>query len=666
MEKMGRARRMLATLAAMCMMAMSLCVMATPALADDGADASQSVSAVSAADASRVLNNLRWSVTGSTTATASWDPVTGATYYTFWILKNGVHTQTEQLQSPEYDFRVTEPGSYRFAVGAAQGAGGASSALTNSRDELDTVTVNPNNGQAPTPVGMLVIKGHRLDAEPSTPSWGSNMFVGWTLDPKDRELSDNYEFNGWGPQIETPITLTAQWMLAPVRSVAWNRDHTAVSWDGDEGASAYEVRMTSNSWETLLKTTVSPETRSIEVPTPTKPGSYKVMVTALGGLGVVDSPGVMTPLLHSVTFDAAGGTGAPAMEFVENRQVVVPPADPVREGYRFDGWYRANGSTPYTFGSPVTGPVDLVAHWSLAPCAVQLHLNGGVLEGEDVTSYNPGTPQVLPLASHIGCTFGGWYDNEQLEGSPVTEIGADATGDREYWAKWDPLVYKVELDTAGGTIMDRDVTQYAYGTGLMLPQMVVRPGYEFEGWYTLPVLGDQVESIPEDAVGNKVYYAHWRPAAVAPGDTTVPDDPATPDEPADTPQDPSNPDDPGPGDGDGSDEPGYPANPDDSADRVPDNQAPDDSTDAGSGSGSGDTPADQVSGADGGGEHASGSGDDATSDWQASREEAATKVEGQMATTGEPGGMDLLGLGVLVLIAVAATAVVGVSRHMHA
>ncbi len=35
-----------------------------------------------------------------------------------------------------------------------------------------------------------------------------------------------------------------------------------------------------------------------------------------------------------------------------------------------------------------------------------------------------------------GYTFGGWYDNEELNGDKVTDIGESETGDKEYWAKW--------------------------------------------------------------------------------------------------------------------------------------------------------------------------------------------------------------------------------------
>ncbi len=509
-----------AALLASCLMAVSLCGTATVALAEDPSDP------VEAAQDSRTISNLRWAVTGSNTATVSWDAVTGARYYVLWVMKDGVHTQTYSLQTNSYSLTIAEPGTYGFAVGIAQTAGGSSSSLINARDTVVTVSLDPNNGQAPTPVGMLVEAGQKLKHAPATPSWGSHSFKGWTTSPVDGALAPTYDFSGWGAQVTAPITLTAQWQLAAPASVGWSADHARIAWDGVEGANGYQVTVTSASGETLLDDRMAADARSTACPALRQPGSYTAAVKALGGRGVANSADTRSVSLHTVIFDVAGGSGAPAMELVEAGGLASRPADPVRAGYRFDGWYAKGSSAPYDFASPVSAPVELVARWSVLPCKVQLNLNGGTLEGDDVTSYVPGTAQPLPGATHVGCTFGGWYDNAQLTGQPMSEIPATATGDQAFWAKWSPNTYLVYLDPEGGKILDRRLTHYTYGTGLILPQMVVRPGYTFEGWYTSSGGGDAVEEIPETATGNLVYYAHWK----AVEEPSQPDEPQAPGE----------------------------------------------------------------------------------------------------------------------------------------
>lgn len=92
--------------------------------------------------------------------------------------------------------------------------------------------------------------------------------------------------------------------------------------------------------------------------------------------------------------------------------------------------------------------------------SVWLEPNGGTIAaGKNVSIYVPGTVTPLPTGTgdvtKSGYTFGGWYDNENLDGDAVTEIGAEATGDKVYYAKWvrDIVVdveskYPVTLDLA--------------------------------------------------------------------------------------------------------------------------------------------------------------------------------------------------------------------------
>ncbi|MBR4461933.1 MAG: InlB B-repeat-containing protein [Erysipelotrichaceae bacterium] len=74
--------------------------------------------------------------------------------------------------------------------------------------------------------------------------------------------------------------------------------------------------------------------------------------------------------------------------------------------------------------------------------SVTLNTNGGTIHSGNITSYTYGTGATLPTdITKDGFAFGGWYDNEDLTGTPVSVISAADTGDKEFWAKWNVVEY---------------------------------------------------------------------------------------------------------------------------------------------------------------------------------------------------------------------------------
>ena len=195
--------------------------------------------------------------------------------------------------------------------------------------------------------------------------------------------------------------------------------------------------------------------------------------------------------LKVVTLDLGGGKLGNSSEdiqiIVKNGESFTAPAS--------DGLTRPDGNTGNSFiwlgsdgnlyapGDTVPADVtELTVQWTAPTYAVTLNTNGGTIaDGKDVTGYTYGVGATLPTdVTRTGYTFKGWYDNENLTGSPVTAIGGAETGNKEYWAKWEINQYTITFDTNGGSEI-APITQ-DYGTEITVPDNPTRKGYTFKGW----------------------------------------------------------------------------------------------------------------------------------------------------------------------------------------
>ena len=227
--------------------------------------------------------------------------------------------------------------------------------------------------------------------------------------------------------------------------------------------------------------------------------------------------------LKVVTLDLGGGTLGGSSDAI---QIIVKNGStftaPVSDGLtRPDGdtgsyfmWLDSDGKL-YAPGANVPADVTKLTAQFTNTYTVTLHTNGGTINSGNVTGYTYGVGATLPTADdmdYTGHTFKGWYDNENLTGSPVTAIGGTEVGNKEYWAKWEANTYTVTLNTNGGTINSGNVTGYTYGVGATLPTAddMTYTGHTFKGWYDNENLtGDPVTAIGGTEMGNKEYWAKW-------------------------------------------------------------------------------------------------------------------------------------------------------------
>ena len=173
-----------------------------------------------------------------------------------------------------------------------------------------------------------------------------------------------------------------------------------------------------------------------------------------------------TPSSYTISYNLDGGnvSGNPTDYTIESSTITLN--NPTKEGYTFTGWsgtgLTGEQNTTVTIPKGSTGNRTYTAHWELKGYTVTLHTNGGT-GGTDLTAYTYGTVTTLPADwQKTGYVFDGWYVNEDFTGTVVTNILADDTGNKEYWAKWTDNIAPV-IGTLSFNYQPKNLWQWLIG-----------------------------------------------------------------------------------------------------------------------------------------------------------------------------------------------------------
>ena len=194
---------------------------------------------------------------------------------------------------------------------------------------------------------------------------------------------------------------------------------------------------------------------------------------------------------YTVTYNANGGTGAPAAQTTESiYDTVLSTVKPTRTGYSFGGWALTStaGTAAYTSGSTYSGrsSVTLYAVWNSIGYIVTYNANGGS-GAPSLQSKTYGQTITLSSArpTRSGYTFLGWGTSSGATYASYSP-GASYSGNSDLflYAVWQTDSYTVSYNANGGSGAPSSQTKNR-GTTLTLSSTVpTRSGYTFKGWGT--------------------------------------------------------------------------------------------------------------------------------------------------------------------------------------
>ena len=147
-----------------------------------------------------------------------------------------------------------------------------------------------------------------------------------------------------------------------------------------------------------------------------------------------------------VTFNGNNGTETAPIGALAN-QPIAKPADPVRSGYTFAGWYKdAALTTPWNFTTDiVTQATTLHAKWDELTYAVTFESNGGSNVSTKNSKYNQLV--VAPTApTRSGYIFAGWFKDPAL--TAPWDFATDVLlGNITLYAKWNDPSQRITFVT---------------------------------------------------------------------------------------------------------------------------------------------------------------------------------------------------------------------------
>ena len=210
---------------------------------------------------------------------------------------------------------------------------------------------------------------------------------------------------------------------------------------------------------------------------------------------------------HSVSYNANGGTGAPATQYFQHGySATLSSAKPTWSGYNFVGWSTSSARDTDSVWAPGTTLMSINQNYILYAvwqCIVKFYNNGSL--------YSQGYPRIggtltMPtLSSTSDATFGGWTDEEGTHyngGSVVTFMKSHTMT-----AVWIPITYTITYngnnETGGSTAKQTGARTYTIRSCGF-----TKTGYNFRYWQT----ASGTKYYPGDSVtlnGNMTLYAYW-------------------------------------------------------------------------------------------------------------------------------------------------------------
>lgn len=194
---------------------------------------------------------------------------------------------------------------------------------------------------------------------------------------------------------------------------------------------------------------------------------------------------------------------------VETDTLVLEP--PTRACYDFAGWYAdaAYQTAINVIAKGSTGERTFYAKWTPTIYQIDYVLEGGENHAENPLEYHVEMDDILlkePVREHYD--FMGWYADAACQ-NRVDRIAKGSSGNRTFYAKWEPTIYPITYALNGGVNSSDNPMTYHIESDNIVLQEPKREGFVFAGWYADAAYQTKADGIEKGSGGNRIFYAKW-------------------------------------------------------------------------------------------------------------------------------------------------------------
>jgi uncharacterized repeat protein (TIGR02543 family) len=218
---------------------------------------------------------------------------------------------------------------------------------------------------------------------------------------------------------------------------------------------------------------------------------------------------------YTATFDANGGSPAPAQQTVSSGGKLTRPAsDPTKVDYTFAGWYKESSFVNvWNFDTDtVTAPTTVYAKWVWGIAyTVTFNVDGGSVVPDQTVSSGGTVTSPTPEPTKADYTFDGWYRDAAK--TTLWNFDTDTvTANTTVYAKWvsgTVQSYTVTFDADGGYPTPNSQTVSSGGKVTRPTSDPYKSSYTFVNWYTDAAKTTLWNFAVDTVTANTTIYAKW-------------------------------------------------------------------------------------------------------------------------------------------------------------